>query len=156
MVVGKRWIRANTTSRIVLVQRDRIVHDNCTQHQQALDKEQSFCMRIIRSNLGLAKITDDDDGTRKVERRNDAMMVEKASAMIGGGISGAARLLTGGGFGKVKNQAGDDDSRDCGNGSVSTEYGLELVWEKGDVQQWMVSGSANAQQTQVTTGEAGG
>jgi hypothetical protein len=33
----------------------------------------------------------------------------------GGGISGAARLVTGGGgSGKAKNQAGNDDSRDCG------------------------------------------
>ena len=35
--------------------------------------------------------------------------------------------------------------------AISTKYGLELMRER-DVRRWVVSGSANAQQTQVTTG----
>ena len=48
---------------------------------------------------------------------------------------------------------GDDDSRQT-MGTISTEYGLESMRER-DVPQWMVSGSANAQQTQETTGGLG-
>jgi len=41
-----------------------------------------FCMRIIRSNDdGLAKITGDDDDTRKVEC--DGVVVREALAMTG-------------------------------------------------------------------------
>ena len=84
----KCWIRASTTSENVLLwQRDEIVHDSSptTRHLllSSTTKNKPFACGIIRSNDCLAKITGGDDGTRKVERRNDAVMVEKASAMTG-------------------------------------------------------------------------
>ena len=62
----KRWIRASTTNRIALLQRDEIVHDNSYNiNESSTRKNNPFCMRIIRSNDGLAKIADDDDDTRE-------------------------------------------------------------------------------------------
>jgi hypothetical protein len=46
-----------------------IVHDNSYNiNKSSATKNNLFCMRIIRSNDCLAKIADDDDDTRKVER----------------------------------------------------------------------------------------
>ena len=82
-----------TTNRIVLLQRDEIVHDNCYNiNKSSATKNNPFCMRIIRSDDGLARITDDDDDTRKVERRNDA--IDGREGFGDGGISWAARLMT--------------------------------------------------------------
>jgi hypothetical protein len=61
--------RASTTSEMFCCRGDEIVHDNSYNTTlSSATGNNPFCMRIIRSNDGLAKITDDDDGTRKVER----------------------------------------------------------------------------------------